>query len=29
MEVIGSIYTGVTVDFQRGVYPSDCKVCKS
>lgn len=21
MEVIGSIYTGVTEDFQRGVYP--------
>ena len=21
MEVIGSIYTGVTADFQRGVYP--------
>ena len=21
MEVMGSIYTGVTVDFQRGVYP--------
>lgn len=21
MEVIGSIYTGVTADFQRGLYP--------
>jgi hypothetical protein len=21
MEVIGSIYTGVSADFQRGVYP--------
>lgn len=21
MEVIGSIYTGVTEDFQRGIYP--------
>lgn len=21
MEVLGSIYTGVTADFQRGVYP--------